>query len=245
MASLCDQERTAPRGRLLIKVLVLGAANAGKTSLVERYCLSSFSGQRRPTIGADFKTKTLDALGNEEREVVLQLWDTAGAERFQSQLGSTYYRNSDGALLVYDCGSEESVRQLVQWRNEVMSRVVPGFESYFPLVVCANKTDLKDGSPSACEAIRGVQAWCKESGYPHVETSAKDGTGVAAAMMGIAALALEARKNKPQDDVSTRQSIVLGAGGGGGGLERELESMYTPQRNQGCAGGGGLASGCN
>jgi hypothetical protein len=126
-----------------------------------------------------------------------------------------------------------------------MSRVVPGFESYFPLVVCANKTDLKDGSPSACEAICGVQAWCKESGYPHVETSAKDGTGVAAAMMGIAALALEARKNKPQDDVSTRQSIVLGAGGGGGGVERELESMYTPQRNQGCAGGGGLASGCN
>jgi hypothetical protein len=34
--------------------------------------------------------------------VLGQLWDTAGQERFHSGLTSAFFRNADGALLVYD-----------------------------------------------------------------------------------------------------------------------------------------------
>lgn len=216
---------------MIIKVLVLGAANAGKTSLVERYCNSTFSGQRRPTIGCDFKIKKLQL---EDKDVILQVWDTAGAERFQSQLGSSYYRNADGALLVYDCSSEKSTEQLVQWRDEALSRVVPGV--IFPVVVVANKVDLLD-SPAVDSLLRdrynktiiSVAGWCSENCYGHVETSAKEGNGVEAAMMAIAALSLEAHKSKPKDDM--RQSVVLH-----GGRDRDISDMYAPQKNSSCNG---------
>ena len=59
---------------VVIKVIVLGSANVGKTALMERYCTQKFSEKRVPTIGADFRTKILEI---HDTEVVLQVWDTA------------------------------------------------------------------------------------------------------------------------------------------------------------------------
>ena len=59
----------------LLKIIVLGAANVGKTSMMKRYISDKFIAHRQPTIGADFMTKKLKVEGI---DVVLQLWDTAG-----------------------------------------------------------------------------------------------------------------------------------------------------------------------
>lgn len=216
------------RERVIVKVLVLGAANGGKTSLIERYCHGDFSGVRRPTLGCDYKTKILDL---EEKEVVLQVWDTAGQERFQATLGATYYRNADGCVLVYDCTSEKSVDQLAQWKAEALLHN-PTSE-HFPVVVVANKVDLKS---SACvELVLGVERWCREENIPHLEVSAKDGTGVVAAMTAIAARSLEAKRTKPKPvaDLHQAKSFVLGA------PKESLADMYVAQEQHGACGGMG------
>jgi small GTP-binding protein len=59
---------------VVIKVIVLGSANVGKTALIERYCSQKYSAKRNPTIGSDFRTKILEI---HDTEVVLQVWDTA------------------------------------------------------------------------------------------------------------------------------------------------------------------------
>ena len=59
---------------IVIKVIVLGSANVGKTALMERYCTDKFSEKRNPTIGSDFRTKILEI---HDTEIVLQVWDTA------------------------------------------------------------------------------------------------------------------------------------------------------------------------
>lgn len=59
---------------VVIKVIVLGSANVGKTALMERYCCDKFSNVRTSTIGSDFRTKLLEL---DEQKVALQVWDTA------------------------------------------------------------------------------------------------------------------------------------------------------------------------
>ena len=63
------------------KILIVGEAKIGKTSIVSRYCQDKFSDKYKPTFGADFLTKDIDIDGE---TAVLQIWDTAGKERFQS-----------------------------------------------------------------------------------------------------------------------------------------------------------------
>jgi GTPase SAR1 family protein len=64
---------------LLLKIVVLGSSNVGKTSLMRRYVANAFEQHRRATIGADFMTKELTLRNT---AVLLQIWDTAGQERF-------------------------------------------------------------------------------------------------------------------------------------------------------------------
>jgi small GTP-binding protein len=87
----------------------------GKTSLIESFNYKKISRSAKPTIGAEFSKKklTLDSTG---QEVNLQLWDTAGQERFQS-LCSSFYRGSDGCIMVFDISSVESYENLEKWRQ--------------------------------------------------------------------------------------------------------------------------------
>ena len=66
--------RRVDNDSIVIKVIVLGSANVGKTALMERYCSNRFSDKRHPTIGSDFRTKILEI---HDTEIILQVWDTA------------------------------------------------------------------------------------------------------------------------------------------------------------------------
>jgi Ras-related protein Rab-7A len=74
--------------KLLLKIIILGDSGVGKTSIMNRFVNQKFSLQYKSTIGADFLTKEMLV---DDRLVTLQLWDTAGPERFQS-LGVAFYR---------------------------------------------------------------------------------------------------------------------------------------------------------
>lgn len=56
------------------------------------------------TIGVDYKVKYYEVNGE---RIKLTLWDTAGQERFRT-LTSSYYRNADGVILVYDVNQRQS-----------------------------------------------------------------------------------------------------------------------------------------
>eukprot|EP00122_Pirum_gemmata_P000629 Pgem_evm2s556 len=83
---------------LNFKVVLLGEGCVGKTSLVLRYCQNSFNEKHVSTLQAHFLEKRLNI---DRKRVVISIWDTAGQERFHA-LGPIYYRDSHGAILVYD-----------------------------------------------------------------------------------------------------------------------------------------------
>jgi len=105
-----------------VKLLLTGPSSSGKTALLLRYCDDFFDGDTSATIGVDFRVKKLSVKGKPTR---LLIFDTAGQERF-STLTSSYYRNAQGVLLVYDISNRESFLSMDHWFGEAETYAAPG-----------------------------------------------------------------------------------------------------------------------
>jgi len=215
---------SSPKEKALIKIIVLGSSNVGKTALMTRFTTGKFSDLRRPTVGADFMTKRIEI---HDIDVCLQVWDTAGQERFhQGSIGSSFYRGAHGAMLVYDVNNEKSIEQLALWKSECLAHVED--PDYFPIVVIGNKVDVRDVTDEADRIDQStVLGWCKDNSYGHIETSAKEGMGVEAAMSAIAALALEAQRS-PVVVQRKRMSSTASKG------TIRLDNMYEKKKSSMC-----------
>lgn len=153
---------------VVARIVTCGEASVGKTSLLKRMMKDVFSEQEPPTIGSEYLRMDFSKDG---RDVQLQIWDTAGEERYRGIM-PLYFRNSIGALLVFDITDRQSLTQLEDWLT--MYRDCNGDATM--LFVVANKIDLMD---ETCEATREeAYIWCKSKGFPLYETSAKTGEGV-------------------------------------------------------------------
>ena len=148
------------------RVVMIGDAGTGKTSLVAALFDRPFDMTYQETIGAAFHTYPVAS----QPGTGIQLWDTAGQERYRS-LGPIYFRKSSGAVLVYDLGSPESVKGLEAWFTEFRSVVGENV----PVFVVANKSDLIDGEPDVLVQGRN---WAHEKRLDFFETSAKTGANV-------------------------------------------------------------------
>lgn len=155
-------------------------------------------------------------------DVNVQIWDTAGQERFHhGSVSSSFFRGAHGALLVYDVNNEKSIDQIAQWRDECLEKQESN--DYFPIVVIGNKIDIRENTPEH-ERINqsGILQWCRDNSYGHIETSAKDGLGVEAAMIAVIGLALENLRNRKDKENSQKESL-------------KLSEMYEPKKSGCCS----------
>ena len=106
----------------------------GKTCLCLRYVHGTFSSEQESTIQATYLEKRLNV---GRRAVSLNIWDTAGQERFHA-LGPIYYRDSHGAVLVYDITDRDSFTKVRHWVKEL--RKIVG--QSIVLVIAGNKADM-------------------------------------------------------------------------------------------------------
>jgi Ras-related protein Rab-18 len=79
----------------LFKLLLVGDAGVGKSSMLLRFTDDTFDEALQSTIGVDFKVKMMAA---REKRIKMTIWDTAGQERFRT-LTSSYYRGAQGIIL--------------------------------------------------------------------------------------------------------------------------------------------------
>ncbi|XP_055324118.1 ras-related protein rab7-like [Sitodiplosis mosellana] len=173
----------ASRRKILLKIILLGDPNVGKTSLMNRYLSQKFSNQYKATIGVDFLTKEVMI---DDRVITLQVWDTAGQERYQS-LGTAFYRGADCCLMVFDVTDANSLKNLETWRDIFLVQANPPDADSFPFVIVGNKIDLENRVIST----RNAEKWCQEhNNIPYFETSAKEGVNVQLAFETIAQKAI-------------------------------------------------------
>ncbi|CAD5182696.1 unnamed protein product [Musa acuminata subsp. malaccensis] len=102
-----------------LKIIILGKRGVGKTSLINRYVLKKFHEQYVATYGALFVTKEI-LIG--DAPVTLQIWDTAGQDRFQS-FCTPFYRLADCCILLYDVNVGNSFDTLDSWHDALFNQV--------------------------------------------------------------------------------------------------------------------------
>ncbi|KAH9486783.1 Vacuolar protein sorting-associated protein 21 [Psilocybe cubensis] len=188
-----------------VKLVLLGEAAVGKSSVVLRFVSDEFQPNKEPTIGAAFLTQKCRL---EDRILRYEIWDTAGQERFHS-LAPMYYRNAQAAVVVYDVTKASSLEKAKSWVKELQRQANPNIV----IALAGNKVDLVQSSTSSTsaasppesedeaddatatpgesagagngepESLRQVpreeaQAYATEAGLLFFETSAKTGEGI-------------------------------------------------------------------
>ena len=151
----------------IFKLILIGNSGVGKSCILQRYMKHSFEESYKCTIGVDFLMKSVIIKGI---TVKLQLWDTAGQEKYKSMV-SSYYRGANVALIVFDLTSHESFEALPIW-----------IENYYKngpeqknIILIGNKKDLEeDRKVSSQEA----ENFAETNNMMYFETSAKDGENI-------------------------------------------------------------------
>ena len=164
----------------IFKVLLLGNSDVGKSSLLLRFVDSVWNETFVPTIGVDFKVKTVE-IG--DKKVKMQIWDTAGQERFRNVI-STYFRGGNGLLLIYDITNKDSFKNLESWLIEIEKNAS---ENILKILI-GNKSDLEEDREISKEE---GQAFANRNGMQFMETSAKMNTNVDEAFQALGKLMIE------------------------------------------------------
>ena len=152
----------------LLKIVVVGNSNVGKTNIISRFCKDSFSSQTKATIGVDFTMYSLKVLG---KKVKIQFWDTAGQEKYRA-MSTAYYKGAHGAILVYDISNRESFFSLGLWLSEIKNQS----NSVERVILLGNKNDLAE--ERAVSKKQGI-VYAEERELKFYEISAKlDGEGI-------------------------------------------------------------------
>ena len=159
----------------LLKLALLGDATVGKTNLVLRFTENTFSPNVAPTVGYDYKSKTI-TLTNSNKKAKLQIWDTAGQERFMA-LSKTVYQKVDGVMLVYDITRRPTFENILSWINRVKE-----FKENFPIMIIGNKIDKEDERQVTCEEGKIL---ADEHKLKFFETSALNGVNVEEAFISF------------------------------------------------------------
>ncbi|BFU23218.1 Rab family GTPase [Entamoeba histolytica HM-3:IMSS] len=186
--------------KVLLKMILIGDSGVGKSSLMNQFIEKTFTAQYKATIGADFLTKEVTINGT---ATTLQIWDTAGHEKFMS-FGAAFYRGSDCCLLVLDVTNEASFKSLDTWKKEFLNGANVTNPNDFPFVVLVNKMD-EDPSKHVV-SVSDVKQWCENNGnIPLYETSAKTGAQVDTAFLDVATKVVQSMKevnNTPSGSIN-------------------------------------------
>lgn len=198
---------------LSFKILLIGDSGVGKSSLLVSF-ISNAVDDLAPTIGVDFKIKTLSVSG---KKLKLTIWDTAGQERFRT-LTSSYYRGAQGIILVYDVTRRETFTNLSDvWAKEV--ELYSNNQDCVKMLV-GNKVDRE--SERAVTREEGI-ALAKELGGLFLECSAKTRENVQSCFEELALKIMEVPSLLEEGSTVGKRNIL-----------KQKQEQQTQQGGGGC-----------
>ena len=176
---------------ILYKLLLLGDWSVGKTCFLMRYTDNTFNDIHLSTIGIDYKLKNVTL---ENGQVVkIQIWDTAGQDRYKS-ITKSYIRGANGIILIYDVTNKKSFEGIQNWVKQIKEQV----SSKVCVTLVANKIDAKERQVSPEEGIK----LGKDIDYPFYEASAKEGININECFDNIINQIAKNYGSSPENDIN-------------------------------------------
>lgn len=173
--------------RFVFKVLLVGDASVGKTSLLQRFADNRYTANYKCTVGIDMRIRSLEISGC---RVMLHVWDTAGEERYRSVMGS-YYRRVMGIILVFDTTQRRSYNHIDYWLSEIEKHGA----SDVKVLLVGSKCDACEQRQVAHET---AATFAERKGLNYVEASAMTGCNVEHLFSKLAVSLYERYSQPPQ-----------------------------------------------
>ena len=193
------------------KVVLIGAASSGKTSITTRFAHDKFDPNSTATVGAAFLKKSIKV---DNQEIQLDIWDTGGSEKYKS-LAPMYYRDTQAAIIVFDLTAPASLNDAKMWLDELKQHGPPKCI----ISLAANKADL-----AAQREIKDdeIQTFISQNQFDFFnETSAMNGQNIDKLFTEISEKLLNVVESEIVDDDNSKQVI--------------LDSPQPPQNTKKCS----------
>ena len=150
-----------------LKLLLLGDSCVGKSNFIFRFINNEFNGHHLSSSGIELKSTELII---DNKKLHLQLWDTAGQEKFKSVTKSLFMQ-VQGFIAMFDLTKEESFINIKSWIKSIKDEC----GSHIPILLVGNKNDLKDLRIISDEEIK---EFTDKENLKYIETSSKTGDNV-------------------------------------------------------------------
>eukprot|EP01118_Nematostelium_gracile_P004644 TRINITY_DN154_c0_g1_i2.p1 TRINITY_DN154_c0_g1~~TRINITY_DN154_c0_g1_i2.p1 ORF type:complete len:200 (-),score=63.58 TRINITY_DN154_c0_g1_i2:65-664(-) len=161
--------------KYLFKYIIVGDTAVGKSCLLLQFTDKRFQPIHDLTIGVEFGSRMINVEGN---QVKLQIWDTAGQEKFRS-ITRSYYRGTSGAILAYDITRRDTFDHLTEWLEDCKKYSNPNIV----IMLIGNKCDLEEKRQVSREE---GEKFARDNGLFFLETSAKTDQNVDEAFIATA-----------------------------------------------------------
>ena len=150
-----------------IKFIIIGEANVGKTNLIHRFAKGEFNSEYAITLGIDYLSHNVQL---DDKLFNLELWDTAGSEKFRS-ISKGYYKNTACALIMYGISERKSFDKVKMWIDDCKSYTNKNTD----MILIGNKSDLNESRQVSLEEGKNL---ADENFMQFYETSALTGENV-------------------------------------------------------------------
>ncbi len=175
---------------LEFKIIVLGEYNVGKTSIINRFVSNSFDNNIQNTINTNISTKRI--IVDNKTIVNLNIWDTAGEEKYRT-VTKQFYKDSHGALIIYDITKKETFEKINSWLNELSELSPPDIIIF----IIGNKNDLNQKREVN---FNETKIFSENNHISVYEVSAKNGNNVDAVFQVLSNKIFEKMKEEENNE---------------------------------------------
>jgi small GTP-binding protein len=165
---------------LKYKIVIAGAKDVGKSSLIARFCDNVFKEDMKATIGVDFKRKNITVKGaHNDISIELNIWDFAGEEKYRT-LFPSYAHGASAAFILFDTSNKDSLNDIDSWIEIIDENAFPNIVKQ----VIGTKIDLiaeRQVSKEAAADFCKKYDWCETI----ISTSSKTGENVEEAFLEV------------------------------------------------------------
>ena len=181
---------------MFYKILLIGDLSVGKSSVILRYIEDYFSGNMMSSIGVDFKTKQIEI---NDRLIKMQIWDTAGHEKFRT-ITTSYYKSAHAIIVLYDITDINTFEHVKNWMIDIDKFAKAGVLR----LLIGNKIDLNDNRQVTKEA---GETLANKYGVNFFEVSAKDNININELFFETAKSLLEKNENMINNEIGS--NVIL------------------------------------